>query len=200
VEKPAPTDHPIHDLLRHRWSPRAFDPRPIEDDVLHALFEAARWAPSSFNEQPWRFMVARQANPIEFERMVGCLVPGNQAWARHAPVLMIAIASTQFGRNGKPNHHARYDVGQAVAHLSVEATARGLFLHQMAGIDAPKIRETYEIPTDFDPLTAVAIGYPTDDLSRLSEDLQKTERGPRRRRAQGDSVFASSWAKPFGIQ
>src|SRR3954467_4998630 len=112
---PAP---PILDLIHKRWSPRAFADRPVEPDKLLSLLEAARWAPSSSNEQPWSYFVATREEPAEFERMVGCLVEANQVWARHAPVLMISIARKVFARNGKTNEHARHDVGQAAAYLT----------------------------------------------------------------------------------
>src|SRR5829696_1208912 len=127
------TAHPVHDLVRRRWSPRAFSSRAVERETLLSVLEAARWAPSSFNAQPWSFLVATQEDPAGFERMLNCLVPQNQAWAKAAPVLMIAVAKTHFEHNGKPNRHALYDTGQAVAFLTLQATALDLYVHQMAG-------------------------------------------------------------------
>src|SRR5918992_2742873 len=98
--------HPVHDLIRRRWSPRAFSDRPVEREKLLSVLEAARWAPSSFNAQPWSFLVATKEDPAEFERMLSCLVPGNQSWAKAGPVLMISVANTHFEHNGKPNRHA----------------------------------------------------------------------------------------------
>src|SRR5262245_60647726 len=106
MERPAPTDHPIHELLARRWSPRAFDARPIEPEKLSSLFEAARWAPSSFNEQPWSFLLARREEPASFARMLECLVDANQAWAKDAPVLILTVARLRFTRNGAENRHA----------------------------------------------------------------------------------------------
>ena len=126
--------HPIHDLLRRRWSPRAFADRPVEREKLQSVLEAARWAPSSNNEQPWHYLVATREEPEEFARLLACLVEKNQSWAKHAPVLMLSVASTVFTRNGKPNRHALHDTGQAVAGLTVQATALGLYVHQMAGL------------------------------------------------------------------
>src|SRR5215208_4639816 len=103
--------HPIHDLLRRRWSPRAFADRPVEREKLLSVMEAARWAPSSFNEQPWSFLVATKDRPDEHARMLECLAEKNQTWAKAAPVLMISVASLHFARNGKPNRHALHDVG-----------------------------------------------------------------------------------------
>src|SRR5881394_2967613 len=134
MEREVDVRHPIHELLRRRWSPRAFDPnKPVESEKLRACFEAARWAPSSFNEQPWSFIVATRDKPQEYAKLLACLVEKNQSWARSAPVLMIGATSLLWARNGKPNRHAFYDLGQAVAHLTVQATAQGLYLHQMAG-------------------------------------------------------------------
>src|SRR3954463_9809046 len=150
--------HPIHDLLRRRWSPRAFSDRPVEREKLLSVLEAARWAPSSNNEQPWHYLVARKEEPEEFARLLACLVEKNQSWAKAAPVLMLSVASTVFARNGKPNRHALHDVGQAVADLTVQATALGLFVHQMAGFSAEKARETYGIPENAEPVAALAVG------------------------------------------
>src|SRR4051794_30404999 len=126
MSNPAPTKYPINPLLQNRWSPRAFDSRPIEIEKVQSLFEAARWSPSSSNEQPWAFIVATKDQPEEFERVLSCIVEANAVWAKTAPLLVISVASHLFSRNGKPNHHAFYDVGQAVAHLSIEAESLGL--------------------------------------------------------------------------
>jgi len=123
MEKPAETQYPIHDLLRRRWSPRAFSDRRVDPAIMRSLLEAARWAPSSYNEQPWSFIVATKDDPVEFGRLLSCLVEGNIQWAQHAPVLMVSVARLSFEDDGKPNRHAFHDVGQAVANLSVQATA-----------------------------------------------------------------------------
>src|SRR3954463_6876732 len=152
--------HPIHDLLRRRWSPRAFSDRPVEREKLLSVLEAARWAPSSNNEQPWHYLVARKEEPEEFARLLACLVEKNQSWAKAAPVLMLSVASTVFERKGHPNRHALHDAGQAVACLTVEATALGLFVHQMAGFSIDKARETYALPQTTEPVAPIALGYP----------------------------------------
>src|ERR1700722_9116174 len=131
MEKPAETKYPIHDLLAHRWSPRAFADRAIEPGALGSLLEAARWAPSCFNEQPWVFLVATKEAPEEFEKMLGCLVEFNQSWVKAAQVLMISVARLHFARNNKPNRHAFHDVGLAAENLVIQATAMGLAVHQM---------------------------------------------------------------------
>src|SRR5438128_8855355 len=126
MEKPAQTDYPIEEILKRRWSPRAFSDRMVESEKLRSLFEAARWAPSSFNEQPWSYIVAKRESPEEFRKLLSCLVEANQVWARAAPVLALGIVRLRFMRNDKPNRAAVHDLGLAAGNLLVEATARGL--------------------------------------------------------------------------
>ena len=194
MDKPASADFPIHDLLASRWSPRAFAARPVEAEVMCSLFEAARWAPSCFNEQPWRFIVARSDDEAGFARMLDCLVAFNRSWARAAPVLILGLAHTLYARSAKPNAHAGHDLGQAAMSLVVESTAHGLVAHQMAGIEPEKIRETYDLPDEVEPLTAIALGYPGDP-DALAEEFQEGERAPRTRRAQEEFVFAGAWGR-----
>jgi len=194
MDKPADTLHPIHELLSRRWSPRAFSDRPVAPDVFKSLWEAARWAPSCFNEQPWSFLAATQHDPQEFNRMVACLVEGNQVWAKQAPVLIITVAKKQFDHNHKANPHAWHDVGQAVMSLTVQATALGLVLHQMAGIVPDKIRETYGIPDRYEPVAGIALGYPGNPDS-LPDPLKKKELGPRSRHAAREFVFSGRWGQ-----
>ena len=191
MDKPAPTDHPVNDLVRDRWSPRAFAERAIDDALLDALLEAARWAPSSRNSQPWRFLLARRDEPEEFERMLACLATGNQRWAREAAVLMVAVA-LESDHKGRPLPHGAYDTGQAVAWLSVEATSRGIRVHQMGGFDPEAVRVTYGVPGEARPITAIALGYPGDP-DGLDDDLREQEHAPRERRPLAESVFARSW-------
>lgn len=193
MEKPADTQHPIHDLLARRWSPRAFADRLVAPDVLRSLWEAARWAPSSANEQPWSFLVATRDDQQEFGRMLGCLVEGNQIWAKQAPVLMISVAG-KLDRDNDPNAHAWYDVGQAVMSLSVQATALGLFVHQMAGILPDKIRELYQIPDSHEPVTGLALGYP-GTTEQLSDKLRQRELAARTRKPIGEFVFSGRWGQ-----
>ncbi|MDO8970254.1 MAG: nitroreductase family protein, partial [Saprospiraceae bacterium] len=134
MNKPATNLHPIHDLLKNRWSPRAYSAQPVEKQHLLSLFEAARWAPSSGNMQPWTFIVTTLADPEPHAKLVAALGERNQMWAKHAPVLVLSIVQRDR-EPGKPNLWATYDLGQSVAHLSVQATALGLFVHQMAGFD-----------------------------------------------------------------
>lgn len=196
MTNPAATDHPIHELLATRWSPRAFAERAVERETLESLFEAARWAPSSFNEQPWRFVVASKSDAAAFERILGVLWPLNQAWAKHAPVLAISAAKTTFSRGDNANAHAWHDVGQAAANLTLEATARGLVVHQMMGFDAAAAREVLGIPEGFEAVTAIALGYPGDPQS-LPEDLRQRETAPRSRRPLAEILFAGAWDASF---
>jgi len=197
MDKPADTQHPIHDLLARRWSPRAFSDRPVAPDVLRSLWEAARWAPSSANVQPWSFIVATRDDRQEFGRMLECLVEGNQVWAKQAPVLMISVAA-KLDRDKDPNLHAWHDVGQAVADLSVQATALGLFVHQMAGILPDKIRELYQIPDSHEPVTGIAVGYPGTP-EQLPDKLRQRETAPRTRKPIGEFVFSGRWGQTSQI-
>jgi nitroreductase len=156
------------------------------------MFEAARWAASSYNEQPWRYIVATKANPAEFARLQSCLVDGNQVWAKAAPVLALGCTSLNFVHNGKPNAAAIHDLGLASATLTLEATARGLYVHQMIGILPDKAREVYRIPDGFLPLTALAIGYAADP-SVLPENLRGRDLAQRTRRPLAEFVFGDQW-------
>ena len=194
MEKPAETQYPIHELLRRRWSPRAFSDRRVDPAIMRSLLEAARWAPSSYNEQPWSFIVATRDDPVEFGRLLSCLVEGNIQWAQHAPVLMVSVARLSFEDDGKPNRHAFHDVGLAVANLIVQATALGLVVHQMAGIFPDKIRELYGIPEGYEAVAGIALGYPGDPQS-LPEGLRKRELAPRERKPLTEFVFSGSWGQ-----
>jgi nitroreductase len=195
MQKPAATAHPVHPLIRERWSPRAFSLQPVPAEVLRSLFEAARWAPSSNNEQPWAFLVATKDDREFHDKMVSTLVEFNQTWAKHAPVLAIAISELAFARNGHANRNAFYDTGAAVADLTTEATARGLLVHQMAGFDPHKAIEFFSIPTGWEPIAAFVIGYPGDPQA-LPEPLREREHAPRTRKPLAEFVMSGSWGKP----
>ncbi len=192
--KRANLDHPINDLLADRFSPYAYDPRLVEPAKLRSCLEAARWAASSFNEQPWSFLVAERGDEAGFAKMLACLVQANQAWARQAGVLMITIAAKTFTRNGKPNRVAQHDVGLAVANLTVQAVALGLGVHEMAGIDLDATRQAYAIPDGHDPVTALALGYAADPGSDPGHGDR--DRTPRSREPLSQFVFAGSWNQP----
>lgn len=194
MEKPAETQYPVHELIERRWSPLAFSAQAVEPEKLCSLLEAARWAASSYNGQPWSFIISTKENEREHARLLGCLVEGNRQWARHAPVLMLSIAKLDFDANNQPNRHAFHDVGQAVSSLALEATAQGLFIHQMAGMDVAKAREEFSIPEGYEPVAAIALGYAGDHES-LPENLRAREESPRVRRAQKDFVFTGKWGQ-----
>ena len=176
----------IHELLLKRFSPRSFEDRSVPKETIRTLVEAARWAPSSFNEQPWRFMVATKDDPPEFEKLLACLTPKNQEWAKNAPVLMLSVAKATFSRNDKPNRHAFHDVGLAVSQLIVQATSMGLYVHQMAGFSGEQARETFGIPDGFDPVAAIAIGYSAQEPP-----------SSRSRRPQDEIAYAGKWGLAY---
>lgn len=192
MDKAAQTQYPIHDLLRQRWSPHAFSTRMVEPEKLHSVLEAASWAASSYNEQPWSFIVATSEDKAEFERLLGILAEGNQEWARNAPVLMLSVAKLNFEYNGVENRHAFHDVGAASTTLAIQAADLGLFIHQMAGFDVPKAKEIYSIPEGYEPASAIALGY-FGDPQTLSEKFQQRENAPRKRKPLEEFVFSGSW-------
>jgi nitroreductase len=198
AQKQATPDHPIHELLARRWSPYAFADLAVSDDDLRSLFEAARWAQSSYNEQPWRYMVATKANAADFQRLLSCLVEGNQAWAKAAPVLALGCTSLHFTRNGKLNAAAVHDLGLASATLTIEATSRGLFVHQMIGIHPDKARDLYRIPADVQPLTGLAIGYAADP-NTAPEKYRQRDLAPRTRRPLTEFVFGARWGTAASV-
>lgn len=194
MSKQADTDYPVHELITKRWSPYAFDDRPVSQDDLCSLLEAARWAPSSYNEQPWSYIVATKAEPDEFAKVLSCLVEGNQEWAGAAPVLMLCCTSLHFSRNGKANAAAVHDLGLAAGNLSFEATARGLHVHQMIGILPEKARETFSIPEGVEAKTGMAIGYAAARAA-LPDKLKQRDTAPRERKPLSEFVFAAEWGR-----
>ena len=199
--KKAVTDYPIQHALSDRWSPYGFEDRPVSAADLRSLFEAARWAASSYNEQPWNYLVATRENPHEFGRLLSCLVEGNQAWAKAAPVLALGVVSLRFAKNHKDNRAAVHDLGLASGNLVVEATTRGLSVHQMIGILPDKAREVYQIPEHFEAWTALAIGYNADPAT-MPAALKERDMAPRQRRPLRDFVFTGQWksASPIVLQ
>ncbi|MEZ5365677.1 MAG: nitroreductase family protein [Bryobacterales bacterium] len=188
--KHAEPDHPIQRPFMERWSPYVFSGKPVPEQDLRSLFEAARWSASSFNEQPWRYVVARQSDGAAFQRLLECLSEANQKWARHAPVLALGLIKKTFTRNGKPNRVAEHDLGAASAALTTEATVRGLHVHQMAGVDVAKAHEAIGAPEDFEVITALAIGYAGDEgeEAHLERDAK-----PRTRKPLADFVFGAEF-------
>ena len=193
--KVATPDHAIHELIEQRWSPRAFDAtRLVPRAELMRLFEAARWAPSSRNEQPWRYLVLdRVAAPGQCRKLFETLSVSNQAWAAAAPVLVLAAVRTSYEDTGTANNMSWYDAGQAVALLTLQATSQGLSVRQMEGFDRARARAAFGIPAEFEPAVAMAIGYAGDPEALSLEKHKAAEKTPRRRRPVSDFVYEGSW-------
>jgi nitroreductase len=195
MEKPAENKYPIPALLKRRWSPRAIDSRrPVERGKLLSLLEAARWSPSCFNDQPWRFLVFDTTNAKALEQARSCLIEGN-SWAKTAPLLLISVANENFAHNGKPNRHAQHDVGLATENLLLQAVESGLVGHAMAGFDAGRATELFKIPSGHTPMAMIAIGYPGDPAA-LNPKQQEMEKAPRARNEMAAFAFEGGWGTP----
>ena len=192
MQNPAPTEIPLHEIVKHRWSPRAFADKSVAPDVLRSLFEAARWAPSSSNMQPWAYIVATREEKDDYAKILSTLVEFNQGWAKNAPVLALSIAQTKSPKDGSINKWAFHDVGSASAQLTFEANSHGLLVHQMAGLDADKAREVFAIPQDWEAVAALAMGYPGDPQS-LPDKLRQRELAPRTRKPLSEFVLTGQW-------
>jgi nitroreductase len=194
IKKQAITDLPINDLSKNRWSPRAFDPnRPVSHNQLLTLAEAARWTQSCYNEQPWRFIICDRNTDIEaYNKLLGCLVEFNQAWASNAPVLIAVISYTKFSMNGDYNRWSQYDCGAAAASLCYEAVHQGLVAHQMGGFDEKKLAKEFDLPPDHIPMAVIAVGY-QGELADLKEQFHESELAERKRRPLQEDFFLSSW-------
>jgi len=182
----------LNKLIEQRWSPRAFSQKPIESKKLDLLFEAARWAPSSMNEQPWRFVYATKYEPETWTKIFDTLVEANQVWATKAPVLIAIVAKSNFDYKNKPNKHAWYDSGQAVSNFLIQATELGLVAHQMGGFSTEKAIENLEIPDGHNPIAIMALGY-QGNTEELPDDLQVREKAHRKRKAIEEFVFKGVW-------
>lgn len=191
-KKKANTEYDVHDIIRKRWSPRSFSDREVKPELIRKLFDAARWAPSSFNEQPWRFIYARKEEPEQFDKLYRVMGEFNQNWAGDAPMLILTIARKKFSNNNKPNRVAKYDVGAAMAYFTFEATRHDLYVHQMAGIDQEKAREIFDIPEGYKALTMAAVGY-MGDPDDLEGDLKETEVSKRTRKDIDEIAFRGEW-------
>jgi nitroreductase len=181
ISKPAPTPINIHELIKNRWSGRAFDAsKRITEENLAILAEAARWTPSCMNIQPWRFIPALRGETATWTQVLDSLAASNQTWASQAPLLLTIAHETQFP-DGKVNPWARYDTGAAAMALSIQATAMGLMVHQMGGIDADRLKNTLKLPDDWAVTTVLAIGYQLAS-DAVPESLKEREFGARSRR------------------
>jgi len=191
--KPAPADHPILSPITERWSPYAFSDQAIEDEKIRTLFEAARWAPSSFNEQPWRYVYATKDDGAARERMESLLSPGN-SWAKNASLLIVSFYKKTFTYNSKPNVHGLHDLGCASGYLVLQLPSLGLIGHQMAGFDATRAQKELGVPDDFAPGSMIAVGYPAAPQT-LPEELRKREEAPRTRNIQEEFVFRGTYGR-----
>jgi len=184
----------IHEIISNRWSPRSFDPtKSIDEQTLTALFEAARWAPSCFNDQPWRFVVCRkQEGETAWNNLLNCLGEKNQMWAKNAPVLVLSVAMHNFGHNDKPNRWAPFDTGAACINLCLQATALGLISHQMGGFDADQTKQLFKLPDTCTPMSVIAIGYQAE-LEHLTDDLKNIELRERSRKPLRECFYFGAW-------
>jgi nitroreductase len=188
----------IHELIEKRWSPRAFDEKPVEPEKLTRIFEAARRAPSSNNEQPWRYLLGIKGKGQTWEKLFDSLNDWNKKWAVHAPVIAISIAKNSYTKSGAPNKHQFYDAGQSAAYLTMQATAEGLFVHQMAGFFPDKVVASFNIPEGFYPITAIVIGY-IGKPEILPEEYRKNEDKKVIRRNLEEIVF-EAWDEPASLK
>lgn len=191
----AAVDYPIEDLLVKRWSPYVLNPKPVLPQDLLRCLEAARWAASSYNEQPWSFIVAVRDDAEAFAKLLECLVEPNRVWAQHSGALMLTVISRHFRHNGKPNAMAEHDLGLAMGNFCAQATALGLSVHQMGGINRDHARAVYRIPETHAPLTAVSVGVPA--APETLPDLADRDRQPRIRRPLSDFVFQGDWGSSW---
>lgn len=198
MEKFAATEIEIHELIKKRWSPRAFSTKKIEKKSLIKILDAARWSASCFNEQPWRFIVGMKDQDKKWQNIYDVLAEGNQIWCKNAPILMLLVTKKTFTHNQKPNQWSDYDLGQAAAYISIQALTENIFVHQMGGFSASKARELFSIPEDFEPKTAMALGYPGHP-DMLPDDLKKSELAPRKRRKLNELVLSQQWGQDFDI-
>lgn len=196
--KPATTQQPIHDLIAQRWSGRAYDAKQaVSTAQVVSLLEAARWAPSCFGDQPWRFVVANQAtDPQAWQAAFDCLVPGNQGWAKDAPVLLLICADTLFGHNEKPNKWAPYDTGAATENLCLQAAALGMMAHQMGGFNADLARTTFKVPERYQILAMVTVGFAAA-IETLDAEAKERELSARSRKPLGELFFNGVWDQPI---
>ncbi len=198
LEKPARVSTPIHDLLARRWSPRAFDPtKAVSRSQILALLEAARWSPSCFGEEPWRFIVwDKTQDAASWQKAFACLSQGNQAWAKNTPVLILAASEPKFSHSGNDNRWYQYDTGAAGLSLCLQAVALGLEAHQMGGFDVEQLRAAFEIPQAIALMSMIAVGYEAEPET-LEGELRTRETSPRNRRPLSTHFFLGSWGKPY---
>jgi nitroreductase len=196
LNKLATTQQPIHDIIARRWSPRAFDAsKPVSREQLLSLLEAARWAPSCFGDEPWRFIVwDRNRDAASFKKAFDCLGEFNQSWVKNAPVLLVVLASDKF-RKGTPNRWGMFDAGAAAENLYLQAVALGLMAHPMGGFDVDKVKQKFNVPEGFVPMAMIAVGYQAEP-GVLEGDLHNSEVAERKRQPLEENFFEGTWGNP----
>lgn len=189
------TDIPLNPLLLRRYSPRAFSDLPVDKEILHRIFEAARWSASCNNEQSWRFIVGVKNSGDTYQKIYDCLTDGNKRWAKYAPVLVLICSAKEFSYNHSSNSWHLYDAGQAAVHMTIQALHEGIQVHQMAGFYPQKAADAFAIPPEFTVATVMALGY-AGDPAMLEQDLMEKETTPRIRKPLTDIVFSGNWGIP----
>ncbi len=197
MEKSAKTIHNIHPILKKRWSPRAFTSKAVEKEKISRIFEAARWSPSAFNEQPWRFILGQKGSQT-WNKIFNTLVEFNQAWAKNADILVITVGRKTLTDSNKPNGSFHYDVGQSVAHLTFQVMHEGLHMHQMGGFSKEKAFSAFNIPEEYEPLTVLAIGY-IGEPEILEGNFIKMEKSPRERKPFNDILFEDNFGQALAL-
>jgi len=191
-QKVASVEYPVIDLIKNRWSPRAFSSSPIEEEKIMSLIEAARWAPSCFNEQPWNFILFKKENQEAYKNIIDIISFKNQLWAKAAPLIILSVAKINFKHSREINKHALHDVGAAVSNLTMQANSMGLYVHQMAGFNTDKAKELFNIPEGYEPVTAIAVGY-YGNKDDLPEEFFKSEIAERNRKSAAEFTFEGKW-------
>ncbi|MEE8388521.1 MAG: nitroreductase family protein [Acidiferrobacterales bacterium] len=199
IEKLADTQHPIHEVLARRWSGRAFETTPLTREQIVTLMEAARWAPSCFNDQPWCYLVwDKSSDPGSWQKAFACLGEGNQSWVIDAPLLLAACADSEFTKKpGKPNRWGQHDTGAASTCLCIQASAMGLMAHQMGGFDSEKLRAAFNIPQRYTPMAMITVGHPVASAEQLDQDRKARELAPRERYPLDEKFFEATWGTPL---
>lgn len=197
-KNPAITSVPIHEIIANRWSGYAYDSeKPVTKENLMALIEAARWAPSCYGDQPWRYLIWRRDEDHEtWQKAFDCLMPGNREWVKNAPVLMASVAYTKFSKNQKPNRWGAHDTGAASVSMAIQAVSMGMMVHQMGGFDPDALREAFNIPEDFTPMAMIAVGWPAP-ADTLEGSLNKRETAERKRDPIGEHFYEGEWGSAF---
>lgn len=192
------TEATIHELIASRWSGRAYDSEKfVSRGNILSLIEAARWAPSCYGDQPWRYIIFDKAtNEDAWQQAVDCLVEGNRVWAKDAPLLLLSVADSVLSTNGNPNRWGQYDTGAATMNLCLQAADLGLMVHQMGGFDADKSRELFSIPEQFTPMAMMTVGYQLDE-DKIPKDMKDREYGDRVRNPLGKNFFNATWDNPI---